>query len=422
MSPGNVTKNVLRNTSKDEFYNHVSFPSISVLSLLMMFFTPLVSFFLLNITNPTATFVPSYEVVAVYFCWLLYQLILYFILPGRIAYGQKTPAGLELKYKCNGHETFVVSLVTYTILVLTSSIDNSWIRNNWFALFTVSNVFAFFLTFFAYFKSLYFPTHSKDRKFRGSFFYDLLMGVEFNPRFGNFDFKLFFNGRPGIIGWVIINISFLFHDEMTLSKSVLFTLQLLYVQDFFANEKWYLKTIDMAHDHFGFYFCWGDLVWLPFMYTLQAQYLNFTGAYCDLCASIALLFGCFAYCLFRLVNDEKQNFRDADGECLIWGQRPKYINVKYKTLDGCEHKSKLLASGFWGLARHFNYVPDLILSFCYGLACGVDSIIPYLYFFYMCIVLVHRIERDHGKCLEKYGEGYVEYCRRVKYKLIPYVY
>jgi hypothetical protein len=35
----------------------------------------------------------------------------------------------------------------------------------------------------------------------------------------------------------------------------------------------YLRTIDIAHDHFGFYLAWGDVVWLPFMYTLQSQYL-----------------------------------------------------------------------------------------------------------------------------------------------------
>ena len=35
------------------------------------------------------------------------------------------------------------------------------------------------------------------------------MGIEFNPRIGQwFDFKLFFNGRPGIIAWTLINLSY----------------------------------------------------------------------------------------------------------------------------------------------------------------------------------------------------------------------
>lgn len=39
--------------------------------------------------------------------------------------------------------------------------------------------------------------------------------------------------------------------------------------DFFWNEAWYLKTIDICHDHFGWYLGWGDCVWLPYLYTLQ---------------------------------------------------------------------------------------------------------------------------------------------------------
>lgn len=36
-----------------------------------------------------------------------------------------------------------------------------------------------------------------------------MMGIEFNPRLGKwFDFKLFFNGRPGIVGWTLINLSY----------------------------------------------------------------------------------------------------------------------------------------------------------------------------------------------------------------------
>lgn len=43
----------------------------------------------------------------------------------------------------------------------------------------------------------------------------------------------------------------------------------LYVLDFFYNEDWYLRTIDITHDHFGFTLAWGDTAFLPnrmFMY------------------------------------------------------------------------------------------------------------------------------------------------------------
>ena len=38
------------------------------------------------------------------------------------------------------------------------------------------------------------------------------------------------------------------------------------------------------------------------------------------------------------------------------------IQVEYKTHDGKKKKSKLLTSGFWGLARHLNYVFELLLA------------------------------------------------------------
>lgn len=47
--------------------------------------------------------------------------------------------------------------------------------------------------------------------------------------------------------------------------------QAIYVLDFFWNEAWYLKTIDICHDHFGWYLGWGDCVWLPYLYTLQVR-------------------------------------------------------------------------------------------------------------------------------------------------------
>jgi hypothetical protein len=52
-------------------------------------------------------------------------------------------------------------------------------------------------------------------------------------------------------------------------------LHMLYILDFFFNEDWYLKTIDIAHDHYGWYLAWGDLVWLPWMYTLQVLSILF---------------------------------------------------------------------------------------------------------------------------------------------------
>ena len=104
------------------------------------------------------------------------------------------------------------------------------------------------------------PTHGEDNKVSNSHIYNLFMGIEFNPRIGPIDFKLFHNGRIGIILWTLINISFAakqyeLYGHVTNSMVLLNLGHALYVLDFFYNEDWYLRTIDLCHDHFGVCVC-----------------------------------------------------------------------------------------------------------------------------------------------------------------------
>ena len=200
-------------------------------------------------------------------------------------------------------------------------------------------------------------------------------------------------------------------------------LHILYVVDFFINEDWYLRTMDIAHDHFGFMLSWGDSVWLPFMYTLQSHYLvkNPFVLTNDQLLFFAIL-GSFGYFIFRSVNHQKDICRRTNGVCKIWGKPAVVIRATYKSTDGVANKSVLLCSGFWGVSRHFNYLGDLILSFAMCLTCGFNHLLPYFYIVYMAILLVHRIERDEQRCSEKYGRFWKQYCEKVRYKLIPYLY
>ena len=47
----------------------------------------------------------------------------------------------------------------------------------------------------------------------------------------------------------------------------------LYVFDALACEPAILTTMDITTDGFGFMLVFGDLVWVPFTYSLQARYL-----------------------------------------------------------------------------------------------------------------------------------------------------
>ncbi|RUS23785.1 ergosterol biosynthesis ERG4/ERG24 [Jimgerdemannia flammicorona] len=298
----------------------------------------------------------TYDGFKIYFTWLFFQGILYAVLPANIGYGQRTPAGYLLPYKVNG---LLAWFVTHTLYLGGSYLgwwDPAIVHNNWGGLLMAANVYGYFLTFFAFAKAYVFPSHPEDRKFSGSWVYDLLMGIEMNPRFGQlWDFKLFHNGRPGIVAWTLINLSFAAAQYqkigyVTNSMILLNILHATYVLDFFYNEDWYLRTIDIAHDHFGFYLAWGDSVWLPFMYTLQSHYLARNPV--DLSTPYFILvtiIGFSGYYIFRAVNNQKDLVRTMNGNCNIWGKPANVIRTQYTTSDGKVHRSLLLTSGFWGM-------------------------------------------------------------------------
>ena len=55
---------------------------------------------------------------------------------------------------------------------------------------------------------------------------------------------------------------------------------------------------------------WGDLVWLPFVYTLQGLYLSTHAVQLsDAGAAAVLALGVGGYALFRAVNAQKDRFR-----------------------------------------------------------------------------------------------------------------
>ena len=198
---------------------------------------------------------------------------------------------------------------------------------------------------------------------------------------------------------------------------------LIYVVDFFYNEAWYTRTIDISHDHFGFMLAWGDSTFLPAFYSLQSQYLARYPTHLSRGQALAILvIGLMGYAVFRSANFQRDQFRAKNGELNVWGSPAKYIRCTYQTSDGKEHNSILLVSGWWGLCRHFNYLGDLILTFAMCAPCGFKHVLPWSYFFYMCILLHHRTKRDERRCRSKYGKKWEEYCAIVPYRLIPGIY
>uniref|UniRef100_UPI00358F1111 7-dehydrocholesterol reductase n=1 Tax=Myxine glutinosa TaxID=7769 RepID=UPI00358F1111 len=380
----------------------------------------------------------SWNAAKIYALWFASQVFAYVALPdichkfipgyvGGIQEGARTPSGAINHYHINGLQAWLITHVLWVLnAVYLQWFSPSIIFDHWGSLLWCMNITGYVVSIFAFIKAYLFPTNPTDCKFTGNHFYDFMMGIEFNPRIGrHFDFKLFFNGRPGIVAWTLINLSFATKQQelygyITNSMLLVNILQGIYVLDYFWNETWYLKTIDVCHDHFGWYLGWGDCVWLPYMYTLQGLYLVYHPVQLSSAMVLAsLTLGLAGYYIFRTANHQKDLFRRTNGKCFIWGRPAKSMNCSYMSADGKRHESKLLLSGFWGLARHLNYTGDLLGSLSYCMACGAGHLLPYFYIIYMTILLLHRCIRDEHRCSWKYGSAWLHYTQAVPYRLLP---
>ncbi|XP_020823678.1 delta(14)-sterol reductase TM7SF2 isoform X1 [Phascolarctos cinereus] len=279
---------------------------------------------------------------------------------------------------------------------------------------------AFILSLLLYLKSFTVPPSAlAPGGNSGNIVYDFFLGRELNPRFGSFDLKYFCELRPGMIGWALINLAVLLREaerhggRPSLAMGLVNAFQLVYVVDALWNEEAILTTMDIIHDGFGFMLAFGDLAWVPFTYSLQAQFLLNHPQSLELpvAGAICLLFA-IGYFIFRGANTQKNTFRRNPSDPSVAG---------LETIPTATGR-RLLVSGWWGMVRHPNYLGDLIMALAWSLPCGVTHLLPYFYVVYFTILLVHREDRDERQCLQKYGLAWREYCTRVPYRIVPYIY
>jgi delta14-sterol reductase len=346
----------------------------------------------------------------------------------------------------------------------------TFIWDNYLQIATTNILIAYALATFVYIRS--FGVKPGNPDFRelaagghsGNMIYDWFIGRELNPRItipilGEIDIKEFCELRPGMLGWMILDFAFIAHQYKTygvVTDSILLitAFQTLYVLDSFWMESAILTTMDITTDGFGHMLAFGDLVWVPFTYSIQARYLAVfplsLGIYGTAGVLAVLSTG---YYIFRSANNEKNRFRTNPKD-------PRVAHLKYiETKSG----SKLLISGWWGTARHINYLGDWILSWAYvlptglagylvqhsevpvsgqhvpdgsfaygrlaghtqvsqGAAKGYGMIFTYFYIVYFAVLLVHRELRDEEKCIRKYGDDWKRYREIVRYRIIPGIY
>uniref|UniRef100_A0A671X769 Delta(14)-sterol reductase LBR n=1 Tax=Sparus aurata TaxID=8175 RepID=A0A671X769_SPAAU len=321
---------------------------------------------------------------------------------------------------CPGFFAITVSALAAAAAVYLG-VDLTYIHSHFLQLATATFLISVLLSAYLYVHSCYAePAQLALGGNSGNVVYDFFKGRELNPRIKNFDLKFFCEMRPGLIGWCLINFAMALAemkeqrlDAPSYSMILVNLFQLLYVVDGLWNEEAILTTMDLMHDGFGFMLAFGDLVWVPFTYTLQAYYLVSHPNPLSLPAVGAIItLKLVGFYIFRKSNSEKNAFRRNPSD-------PKLSHLK--TIPTATGKS-LLVSGWWGVVRHPNYLGDLIMALAWSLPCGFSHLLPWYYMIYFIILLVHRDSRDMSECRRKYGSAWDEYCRTVRYRIIPRVY
>ena len=235
---------------------------------------------------------------------------------------------------------------------------------------------------------------------------------------GTFDLKVFCELTPGLIGWLLLDLGFAAKQYATTGSvsaamMMVCAFQGAYVIDALWNEPAILTTMDITTDGFGFMLAFGDLVWVPFTYSLQCRYiLEHSVRLSNAHIVGVLLVQCLGYVIFRGSNSQKNLFRTDPTDKRV---------AHLKTLQTARG-TKLIISGWWGVCRHINYLGDWIMAWAWCLPCGFSHLVPYFYVIYFGILLVHRDARDGEACAEKYGDDWKRYCAVVRYRLIPFVY
>ncbi|XP_056664468.1 delta(14)-sterol reductase LBR-like [Monodelphis domestica] len=229
-----------------------------------------------NLPPPLPSLASLWEtrVFGVCLLWFFLQALFHLLPIGKVVEGTPLYSGRRLKYRLNGFYAFILtSVVIGTSLYW--GIELYYVYDHFLQFAVAATVFSVALSIYLYVRSLKASNNELSPGKSGNIIYDFFIGRELNPRIGHFDLKYFCELRPGLIGWVVINLIMLLaemkvqgRDTPSLAMILVNSFQLLYVVDALWHEEALLTTMDIMHDGFGFMLAFGDLVWVPFVYSL----------------------------------------------------------------------------------------------------------------------------------------------------------
>jgi delta14-sterol reductase len=337
------------------------------------------------------------------------------LLPGLERDGYELPDGRRKPYRLTGMTLFFLAHIALGVSVLGLGVSLTPVVTHFWSIFAVANALAIVVTIALYVRGLRprlrvpHPDTPLPRAVA-----DVWFGTELNPTWLGVDLKMFLY-QPSLIGVYVIVLAFAQaqleqHGALTPQMICLVAFWFAYLFTHYVKEEFMLSTWDVLSENLGFMLVWGDLVYVPFLYSLPCWWLvDQTRPFST--TQWLLLSGFFliALCVFREANWQKERWKRDHG-APIWG-RPA------RTVGG-----RLLVSGWWGIARKVNYSGELAVYLAFAMTTGVTSPLPYVLPLSLTLLLTQRAARDDKKCRAKYGALWTEYCGRVRYRIVPFLY
>jgi delta14-sterol reductase len=348
--------------------------------------------------------------------WIAYAIItlLHYFLPGKRikGYVKNDRTGETLNYRLNGIFVLAASILIWAVLGLLKWVPFDYLyRVRWPGLLgaiVLGLIFSFLIVLLQASTGKPFPA-------------ELWFGRLKNPQFknGRIDAKMWLY-LTGAVMLQLNVLSFAAHHLMTheeINPGFIAGAAMLsfFLWEYLCFEKVHLYTYDFIAERVGFKLGFGCLSFYPYFYTVSLwATVDLPNprlpVWATVCFCALYLFG---WSLARGANMQKYYFK-------IQGDK-SFLGIKPETIS--DGKRSLLVNGFWGLSRHINYLGEILEGCGIALAAGYPALWwVWLYPLYYAGLLFTRQMDDDKICKAKYGELWDRYTKKVKYRIIPFIY
>ena len=358
--------------------------------------------------------------------WIAYAVItlLHIIIPARKVKGyvKDDKTGEVLNYRLNGIFVLMASILIWFLLGYFKLVDYDWLYTVRWESLAGAVVMGLLFSFIIVLKNT-----STGKSFLADFWFGRLK----NPQFKNgfIDAKMWLY----LIGAVMLQLnvlSFAAHHWMTyeavnkINPGFLLGAAMLtwFIWDYLTFERIHLYTYDFIAERVGFKLGFGCLSFYPYFYAVSLWFtVNLPNPGHPLWLTI--LFGVVfiaGWMTSRGANMQKFFFKISPEK--------KFLGIKPEALS--DGNRSVLVNGFWGRSRHINYLGEILeacgiaLSAGYAWQCttlGIAALGVWLYPLYYVALLFTRQVDDDKICKAKYGELWDKYTKKVKYRIIPFI-